>query len=125
MALGLCLGGGYVGIACALLVLYAVLILVLSLSSFAEEKAFERELKISVPESLDYSGMFDDVLKTHTQSFSLERVRTAEMGSVYELTYFVTLSAPTPSREMLDELRTRNGNLPISVGRITKGISEL
>lgn len=125
MALGLCLGGGYVAIACLLLAAYALLLLLLNKLHFGAEKVFDRQLKISVPESLDYTGMFDDILSSYTKTYSLEKVRTAEMGSIYELTYHVTLLEQAPPRSMLDEIRTRNGNLPVSVGRVTVGISEL
>ena len=125
MALGLCLGGGYVAIACLLLAAYALLLLLLNNLHFGAEKVFDRQLKISVPESLDYTGMFDDILSSYTKTYSLEKVRTAEMGSIYELTYHVTLLEQVPPRSMLDEIRTRNGNLPVSVGRVTVGISEL
>ena len=125
MALGLCLGGGYVAIACILLFAYAIMILLLNQLHFGEEKVYDRQLKISVPESLDYTNMFDDILSSHTKAYTLEKVRTAEMGSIYELTYHVTLQTEIPSRSMLDDIRTRNGNLPVSIGRVTTGVSDL
>ena len=125
MAIGLCLGGGYVTIACLLLLAYSFMLLLLTKLHFGEEKTFDRQLKITVPESLDYTGMFDSILTAETLHYTLEKVRTAEMGSVYELTYYVTLPGEVPSRTMLDEIRTRNGNLPVSVGRVNTGVSDL
>lgn len=125
MSLGLCLGGGYITVACVLLIAYALMLLLLTQLHFGEEKKYERQLKIAIPESLDYTGLFDDILSTETTAYTLERIRTAEMGSIYELTYYVTLKEPVPSRTMLDEIRTRNGNLQVSVGRISSGGTEL
>ena len=72
-----------------------------------------------------HTNMFDDILSSHTKAYTLEKVRTAEMGSIYELTYHVTLQTEIPSRSMLDDIRTRNGNLPVSIGRVTTGVSDL
>ncbi|MBQ8159596.1 MAG: DUF4956 domain-containing protein [Clostridia bacterium] len=119
MSLGLCLGGGYLGIAVLLFVFCALMVLLLQQLNFGREKTFERQLKISIPETLDYTGLFDETLKKYTESFSLERVRTTDMGSMYELTYQVTLPSECPSRALLDEIRTVNGNLPVSVGRVS------
>lgn len=125
MALGLCMGGGYITVGCILLFLYALVCISLTYCKFGDEKTYERQLKITIPESLDYTGLFDDILSSETKRFSLEKVRTAEMGSVYELTYSITLNGPIPSRTLLDEIRTRNGNLQVSVGHIPSAFSEL
>ena len=119
VVLGMCLGAGYLGVAALVFALYALMILLLDAVHFGRESEMRRELKISVPESLDYDGLFDDLLNAHAKEWTLERVRTAEMGSVYQLTFHVTLPQNFQSRPLLDEIRTRNGNLPVSLGRIT------
>ena len=120
MAVGLCCGAGYVVLAALAAVLVLGTELVLGWLRFGEEKHTERTLKITVPEALDYEGLFDDLLQANTRRYSLESVRTAEMGSVYRLEYRVTLDGPTVKRAFLDALRTRNGNLEISCTRVAE-----
>ena len=84
---------------------------------FGAGGAKERELKITIPENLDYDGLFDDLLEKYTRRAELERVKTASMGTLYELSYKVVLRDPKRSKDFLDELRTRNGNLNVVCGR--------
>ena len=125
MALGLCVGAGYVALSFVFLALLGGAMLLLELSGFGAPKADQRELRISIPESLDYEGLFDDLLDSGTKAWHLERVRTTNMGSLYELSYQVTLAGGVPSKAFLDEIRTRNGNLPVSVGRVGRAPEEL
>ena len=119
-ALGLCLGAGYLGLACLLFLCCAATLPVMSFTRFGEEKQAERILRITIPEVLDYDGLFDETLKRYTRRYSLETVRTAEMGSVYQLFYRVTLDSLARSKPMLDEIRCSNGNLAVSLGRVTE-----
>ncbi len=118
MAVGLCCGAGYVAIAGIVLAMYLAALLVLNAVSFGRGGKTERILRITVPEALDYEGLFDDILREYTASAELESVRTAEMGSVYRLEYRVALNGGTVRREMLDAIRTRNGNLEVLCGRV-------
>ena len=61
------------------------------LSKFGETKSAEKELKVTIPENLDYTGIFDDIFAAHTRRAELERVKTSNMGSLYELCYRITL----------------------------------
>ena len=117
-SLGLCLGAGYVGIACLLLVLYLLIMLLLTAVRFGAEGEKMRELRISLPEALDYDGLFDDLLTEHFSSFDLEQVRTIEMGTVYQLIYRVKPKESASNKAFLDAVRERNGNLPVSLGKI-------
>lgn len=78
-----------------------------------------------IPESLDYEGLFDDLFDQYTQAAELIRVKTTNMGSLYELTYQVRLKSPAAQKAFLDELRCRNGNLTISCGRLASDREEL
>ena len=78
----------------------------------------ERTLKITIKENMDYDGLFDDLLEKYTTSFALTQVKTANMGTLYELSYLVTLPQETVPKEFLDALRCRNGNLTITCGRV-------
>ncbi len=114
MAIGMLLGMGYVAFAVMVFAAFALLFLGITLIGFGERHAV-RILKIQVPEDLDYDGMFEDILDKHTSMHQLESVRTAKMGTVYELTYSVALRDISATRELLDEIRVRNGNLNVGI----------
>lgn len=78
-----------------------------------------------MPESLDYGNVFDDLFREYTTKSELIRVRTTNMGSLYKLTYHVTLRNSAQEKELLDGLRCRNGNLDIICGRRSTAKTEL
>ena len=84
-----------------------------------------KTLNITIPEDLDYTGVFEDILATYTTSCELIRVKTTNMGSMFRLTYNLTLKDVTLEKEMIDKLRCRNGNLEISVSKQETTIPEL
>jgi uncharacterized membrane protein YhiD involved in acid resistance len=118
MAIGLACGMGYVAVAGVFFVVMAVFVLVLSTVQFGEDKGSSKQLKITIPENLDYDGLFDDLFEKYTKSSELQRIKTTNMGTLYELTYDVTLNNAGDTKAFLDELRCRNGNLNIVLGRI-------
>lgn len=120
-AIGLATGMGYVFVAAVFFAVMAVFSLVLTAAGFGAGQACERELRITIPESLDYDGLFDDLLQQYTRSAELETVKTTNMGTLYELSYRIVLRDPHTTKPFLDELRMRNGNLNIVCGRpVTK-----
>ena len=119
MAAGLIAGMGYLGYAalfaavmCAMFVLYNCL----DLGSKKNAATF-KVLTITIPEDLNYSGVFDDVFTTYTRTHELIRVKSTNMGSMFKLTYNVMLRDVTREKEMIDQLRCRNGNLEIAVSK--------
>lgn len=121
MAIGLATGMGYVLIAALFFCIMAAFLLLLQQLRFGCEKENVRELKITIPENLDCDGLFDDLFRVYTYEAELERVRTSNMGTLYELDYKVILKDEHKIKAFLDELRSRNGNLNISCGRpVTK-----
>ncbi len=124
-AVGLCLGAGYAAAACALLFLCLVFHAVLSACGFGRAAEKAREVRISVPESLDYDGLFDDLMRAHFASYELVRVRTVEMGSAYQLVYRGVLRDEKAGRRFLDAVRARNGNLPVALSRAAEGPNEM
>lgn len=125
VAIGITVGMGYVLYAAILTVALGLVIVLLGLTPFGEKAGLDRTLKILIPESLDYTGVFDEPLKAYTRKYSLEIVRTTNMGSMYELYYKVTLKDLRKEKEMMDALRERNGNLPITCAvTMTKGKKE-
>ena len=82
-------------------------------------------MKITIPESLDYTGMFEDLFDRYTCSHELLSVRTTDMGSLFKLHYRIVLKDVSKEKEFMDELRCRNGNLEISCGRVAVSREDL
>lgn len=125
MAVGLAAGTGYLTFAAFAAAMLCAIQLVLYKSSFARESEEERSLKITIPENLDYEGIFDDVFEGYAKTARLERVRTTNLGSLFELQYQIRMKRGKKEKEMIDELRCRNGNLPIVCQRAGLGREEL
>ncbi len=113
MGTGLATGMGYLGYAVVFVILLSIANMLLTMSSFGDGKTTERSLTITIPEDLDYTGIFDDLLGKYTTSYALSRVKTTNMGSLFKLTYDIELKEEHKEKEMIDELRCRNGNLEI------------
>ena len=124
-AVGLCLGAGYATIACLLMLLCLAFQTALFACRFGEKAENMRELRISVPESLEYDGLFDDVLAAHFVSCEMIRIRTVDMGAAYQLTYHGMLRDGETGKLLLDALRERNGNLPVALSRIAGDRNEM
>lgn len=125
MAAGLICGSGYVLLAAFVVIIVCVIGFVLLRVGFGEQPAKHRELRITVPESLDYTGEFDDIFKKYTTSYELEKVKTTNMGSLYKLYYRIDLKNVKKEREMIDNIRVRNGNLEIICGKVDTSKPEL
>ncbi len=118
MALGLSTGMGYVLYAVIFLLIIGTAMLILSAISFGADNTAERMLRITIPEDMDYDGVFDDLFAQYTRSAKLERVRTTNMGSLYELEYLIVLQSSETPKAFMDALRCRNGNLTIVCSHI-------
>lgn len=94
-------------------------------AAWKNRSAGEKTLKITIPESLDYSGAFADLFEKYTKQVSLDEVKTSNMGSLYKLSYTIVLKEDVREKQMIDELRERNGNLEISCGRPVTRIDQL
>lgn len=116
-AIGITCGMGFIGIAAVFFLVMAVFLIVLSIIRFGETAASSRQLKITIPENLDYDGLFDDIFEKYTNNHELVKVKTTNMGTLYELTYSINLKTPDVSKQFIDEIRCRNGNLNIICGR--------
>lgn len=117
MAIGLATGMGYVGLAVLLFLVLAGAMLALTALRFGQKEDAGRILKITIPEDLDYDGPFDDLFERYTTAHTLEKVKTTNMGTLYELRYRITLRQEPVPKVFLDELRCRNGNLNITCCR--------
>lgn len=117
MAVGLATGMGYLGIALLLTAVLLGALLLYTYTRFGESRRDVKELKVTIPESLDYTGAFDDLFATYTTQYELIRVKTTNMGSMYQLLYQIELRDRGQEKELLDAIRCRNGNLDILCGR--------
>ncbi|MGI6716895.1 MAG: DUF4956 domain-containing protein [Eubacteriales bacterium] len=114
---GIAIGSGYAGLAAVFAVVLIAFSMVLSAVKFGEVKSTDRDLKLTIPESLDYTNVFDDIFEKYTSSVELIKVRTTNMGSLFRLHYRVRLRDAAKEKEFIDELRIRNGNLDIICSR--------
>ena len=113
MMVGLALGMGHVLFAVVITAIAVAAILLFSYTHFLEPNTYNRSLKIVIPEDLDYDEVFDEIFKKYTKKAELVRTKTMNMGSLYKLTYNVTLKKGIKEKEMLDEIRTKNCNLKV------------
>lgn len=120
MALGLATGMGYLFLALLFFFLIALFMLALRSLNFSGADGQERDLRITIPEELDYDGLFDDIFARYTNAFTLESVKTSGMGTLYELRYRIRLKDAQVPKAFLDELRCRNGNLSIVCGKVAE-----
>ena len=117
IATGLIAGLGYVVFALIFALVVALIYLGLSSINVFNNKRFsiEKMLKITIPESLEYNEMFIDTFSTYLKSFDLMEVKTTAMGSLFKLSYRIVLKNSNEEKQFIDELRTKNGNLEISI----------
>ena len=115
MAIGLAVGTGYIGFAIMFTLFTSFIIVVLDKIHFGEDKTNTKILKIVIPENLDYTNCFDDLLDDYTNENKLIVSKTTNMGSMFELTYNVVLKNNINEKEFIDKIRVRNGNLKVSL----------
>ena len=119
MGAGLIAGMGYLGFAVLFALILCLVSVVYSHLDFGTKRnaAIYKTLTITIPEDLDYSGVFDEIFKIYAVSWELLRVKTTNMGSLFRLTYNLELRDPAKEKELIDQLRCRNGNLEISISK--------
>jgi uncharacterized membrane protein YhiD involved in acid resistance len=126
MGAGLIAGMGYLGFAALFTVIMCAIFLVYNaVADSAKSEAVHKTMKITIPEDLDYTGAFDDLFAEYTRKNELIAVKTTNMGSMFRLTYNVTLKDATKEKEMIDRIRERNGNLEIVVSKQETRAAEL
>ncbi|MBQ3321002.1 DUF4956 domain-containing protein [Candidatus Saccharibacteria bacterium] len=113
MTIGLALGMGHILFATVITVIAVVAILLFSYTNFLEPNKNQRSLKIVIPEDLDYDEVFDEIFKKYTNKHELIKMKTMNMGSLYKLTYDITIKPGIKEKEFLDEIRVKNCNLKV------------
>lgn len=119
MGAGLIAGMGYLGFAVLFILVMCIVFVLYNRLDFGTKKNSEtfKTFTITIPEDLDYSGIFDDIFTEFTISHDLVRVKSTNMGSMFKLTYNVMLRDISREKEMIDKIRCRNGNLEIVVSK--------
>ena len=127
MGTGLVVGMGYIGFGFLCAIIFGAVSMLYSTLDFGVKKRSQKykTLHITIPEDLDYTGVFDDLLKEYTSEYELTHVKTTNMGSLYRLTYDLVLKDPSKEKEFIDQLRCRNGNLEISISKQENQVAEL
>lgn len=127
MGAGLIAGMGYLAFAFLFAVILCAATMLYSRLDLGEKKnaRLYKTLRITIPEDLDYSQVFEDLFATYTTSWELVQVRTTNLGSLFKLTYNITLKSDDGEKVLIDKLRCRNGNLEISVSRQETVATEL
>ena len=125
MVVGVAAGTGYIGYAAIIVIVVSALLFILGKTPFGEIKSEDKQLRITIPENMNYAGVFDDIFARHQVEYSLDKVKTTNMGSMFELTYKIKAIPDAEEKEMIDSIRERNGNLPISCAKISSAVEEL
>lgn len=117
VAVGLALGMGYVVFSTILTLLVAILIFSINSILTKNYNNNNRKLKVVIPENLDYNEVFEEILEKYTNTYELTKVKTTNMGSTFELSYIVEMKNNINSKDMIDEIRVRNGNMLVMLER--------
>ena len=115
MAVGLACGMGFIPYAVVFTSILCLIMVILHYTKFAKPKSTHMQLTVTVPENLNYQGLFDDVLDRYTDSWKLKRVKTSDFGTLFDVVYNIHFKSNTDQKKFIDELRCRNGNLTISL----------
>lgn len=125
MATGLTIGLGFIYIAVILVVVVEAMCIIFNLTNFGQANPKRRTLKVTIPEELDYNELFDDLFEKYTIRAALIKVKLKNLGTLFQLTYDITLKDTKQEKQFIDEIRVRNANLDILCSRVITGSDEL
>ncbi len=115
MAVGLATGLGYLTLGAVIAVVIGAVIVLVNKSGYGVSRQNEKLLRITIPEDMNYQGVFDPIFAEYTSHVRLQKVKTSNMGTLFELSYDIILKTETREKEFIDALRCRNGNLGIAL----------
>ena len=115
MVMGTTCGIGFVGYACLFFLILSAVLILFNLINFAAPKTQDMTLKITIPENLNYNGLFDQVFEKYTTSFVLRRVKTTDFGTLFDLIYSIRVKTDADQKKFIDEIRALNGNLNVTL----------
>jgi len=125
MAVGIATGVGMIWAGIAVTLLVCAVMVVLSLTGYGNQGTAERDLRITIPEDLDYTCIFDDLFEKYTTSSELINVKLKNLGTMFHLTYSISLKKEANEKEFIDEIRVRNANLDIICSKVVSTSNEL
>lgn len=115
MVMGTVCGIGFVGYACLIFVIMAACLIIFNLLNFAAPKTQDMTLKVTIPEDLNYNGLFDQVFEKYTTEHLLRRVKTTDFGTLFDLVYSVRVKSDADQKKFIDDIRALNGNLNVTL----------
>lgn len=115
MAIGLAVGTGYLAFAALFTIIVSLIIFILSMVRFGESRTQEKKLVILIPEDIDYTTAFDKIFANYTKEVTLEKSKTTNMGSLFELEYRIQMKPGVNEKEFIDKIRVKNGNLKVAL----------
>lgn len=115
MVMGTICGIGFIAYAALIFLMLAAVLVIFHLTNFAAPKTQDMTLKVSIPENLNYNGLFDAVLDKYTTAWGLRRVKTTEFGTLFDLVYSIRIRTDADQKKFIDEIRTLNGNLNVTL----------
>ncbi|MBE5937081.1 MAG: DUF4956 domain-containing protein [Lachnospiraceae bacterium] len=117
-AIGLAIGMGFIGYAVVLTVIVGIAFVLFAKIPLKEKVSDEKLLRITIAENLDYTEIFDDIFAKYLKTVTRQRVKTVNMGTMYDLQYIIVMKDVKDEKKMLDEIRCRNGNLTVACGKV-------
>ena len=115
MVMGTVCGIGFIGYACLIFVILAAVLIFFNLINFAAPKTQDMTMKITIPENLNYNGLFDKVFEQYTTDYVLRRVKTTDFGTLFDLVYSIRVKTDADQKKFIDEIRALNGNLNVTL----------
>lgn len=127
MGAGLITGMGYIAYAFLFVIVLGAVTMLYAQFDFGAKKytALNKTMRITIPEDLDYTEVFDDLLEKYTSKSELVYVKTTNMGSLFKLTYNITFKEENTEKALIDEIRCRNGNLEITLSNQESSMTEM
>lgn len=125
MAIGLSAGMGYIQLAIVMGVGLGLIYFALNWFKYGVRRKVAKQLKITIPENLNYEGAFDDLFQEYSDKWELDRVKTTNLGTLYELTYLIDMKDGVSEKQFIDSLRCRNGNLNIILCKLPEKVDQL
>lgn len=116
MAVGLACGLGYIAFAGVITATECIFLIVLTKTPLGKSEKFEKQLRVTIPENLNYETVFSDIFEQYLDKWKLMRVKTTNMGTMFELTYMINMKNNVSEKEFIDDIRVKNANLNVTIG---------
>lgn len=115
VAVGLACGLGYVLASSIICLILLLVLLIIHFTNYGMPNSRNMTLKIIIPEDINYDGIFDEILNEYCSDYHLSKIKTSDFGTMFELTYFINVKDQKLNKQMIDEIRVKNGNMNVSL----------